>query len=124
MRQIFLLFIGAVLFEACVGVDILDDPIVEKKIILAPSDTSVLFPATVQLMPTYFNEYNIEEEVGVTYFNFNTDLVTVDENGLVTPLALGQARIYAFFEDVISDTIRISVVGSQWVGVTTGHNSP
>ncbi len=113
MRVVIRLLTGVlIIITGCVGTDILDDPIVPKKILLNSGDTAVVLSTSLQLESVYFNEYGVEEVVDIRYFNFNEDIVSVSEDGLVTPLTIGQARIYSYFEQTTSDTILVNIIGS------------
>jgi len=57
-------------------------------------DTSVTYQATAQVYPSTAMDKK------VIYFSSNTEVATVDETGLVTPLEIGTATIYAFSEDM------------------------
>lgn len=69
----------------------------------------------------------------VTWESDNKAIATVDENGLVTGLAVGEATITAKYSDTIKDSIKITVkeapavqsivLTTESMGITGGYNS-
>lgn len=96
--------------HGCIGVDILDDPIVEKKIEIFPGDTSILLNSPLKIQAIFYNEYGIQEMVNIGYDNSNMDVLTIDPDGNVTTISAGQTSIIAFFEETSSNTIQINVI--------------
>ena len=65
MRKLLLLF--PFLLSACIGTDVLDDEIVERRFEIIGNDTSVFINQSIQLSSHYFNQYGLEEAADVIW---------------------------------------------------------
>ena len=69
------------ILSSCIGVDVLDDEIIDKKVEITTTTKSLLINATLQLNAIYYNEYGIEEEAFFSWTTSSSDIATIDTNG-------------------------------------------
>jgi hypothetical protein len=87
------------LLSGCIGTDIIDD-LVEPKIVIDNALISLKIGDTHQFEFKYFNNIGDEEDVLVSWSSSNDAVVSVDNNGFITALEMGEADIMATVDDV------------------------
>lgn len=127
MKNAYLFLLTALAFAGCIGTDLEDAPIVGKRLEISP-DRIALLVGTSQMAKAYFyNEYGVpEEETTITWSAAPTNIATVDQNGNVTAVAPGQAKLFATTNE-LTDSVRIAVVlnasAAASVDITASKNS-
>jgi hypothetical protein len=111
-------------FTGCIGVDYLEDPIVGERIEAGPSGVALMPGETVQLTAEYFNKYGVKEDVVIVWASTNTDIITVDEDGLVTAAGIGQASILASYQSAMSKPVNVNVVADENAIATVEVSAP
>lgn len=99
------------LLSACIGTDIINDPIVEPVLTIQDEDrlVTLLVGESEQLTISYSNEFGLAETIEPTWVVDNVLIATVDNNGLITANAKGQTNLRATFNGQSSADILISV---------------
>lgn len=110
MRKLLLLF--PFLLSACIGTDVLDDEIVERRFEIIGNDTSVFINQSIQLSSNYFNQYGLEEAVDVVWNSSDINVISINNDGLANSIGTGQSFIFAAYDGLFTDSILISVVES------------
>jgi len=106
----------ALLLNACVGDDFVDDAIDPVLRITSNIDT-IQVGELYQLEATYLNNIGQEENVELIWESSNPDILSIDNSGLANPLKEGNTTITATLNDgtnSLSDQIDI-VVGQETV---------
>lgn len=114
--QLSLIFMTALLLNACVGDDFVDDAIDPVLRITSNIDT-IQVGELYQLEATYLNNIGQEENVELIWESSNPDILSIDNSGLANPLKEGNTTITATLNDgtnSLSDQIDI-VVGQETV---------
>lgn len=93
----------------CIGTDLVDDPIVAERLVIFPDRIALLVDNTTQATATFYNQYGVEEKVTISWSTQPTSIATVDQDGLVSAAAPGQALLIAAY-GALKDTVRIAVV--------------
>lgn len=107
MKQ--LLFITLILllqsFNACIGVDLIDDPVIDEKLSILPRIDTLQTGAEQVFTVQYSNQYGIEEPVAtVNWSSSDPGKIAIDANGRARVLAGGEATLYAVY-DQLTDSI-------------------
>lgn len=92
-------------FSSCIGDDIIQDTIAEDLRIMNPIDT-LGAGDTYQFEATFFNNVGQEEMKTVSWASSNTAILTINNTGLATGVAMGTATITAEVELVGADPIQ------------------
>lgn len=108
-----LLLTALVFLSSCIGTDIVLGPSGTEKLEIAPKEIALLISQTAQITIEYTNPFGEIVSITPDYISATPSIIGVDESGLVTALSEGKGKIYASFEDIISDTAIINVVGSE-----------
>jgi hypothetical protein len=103
----FLLLLGG-----CIGVDYLDDPIVGERIGTESQPVAILKGNTYQSKAKYYDQYGVEQMVDLVWSSSNSLIASVNEDGLVTGNASGQATIIVSFNTAES-SFQVNVVLDQ-----------
>lgn len=99
------------LLSACIGVDYQDDPVVDERIEILSSHQLALVPGEMKAIEvSYFDRYGVEQDVMFTWTSSNTNVVTVNDDGLVTAVAQGQAVVQASYGLTASPPVSVNVV--------------
>ncbi len=104
---------GIILLSAlfsCVGTDYLDDPIVGEKIIVADETVALMPNGQVQAVAEYFDRYGIQQDVMLEWQSSNPLIAVVDNTGVITAIAEGQALIQPSYESFLGHQIQVTVV--------------
>lgn len=118
------IFFGALILSGCIGVDYLEDPVIGERIEVSTLQAALMPTQTLQLNAVYFDKYGTESEVMLQWASNAPQIATVDENGMVTALATGQAVIAASFQTVLSEPITINVVSDENAVASVVISSP
>ncbi|HHP7240321.1 MAG TPA: Ig-like domain-containing protein [Cyclobacteriaceae bacterium] len=106
-------FLSILLVSGCVGTDILNDELVESRVLIAPKDTTVLINSQFPLEATFWNQFGVkEEDVQFSFSSSDETIAIVSNQGVVNTLSNGMARITAMANGVISDQATINVIES------------
>jgi hypothetical protein len=111
-------------FAGCIGVDYLEDPIVGERIEAGPSAVALMPGETVQLSAEYFNKYGVKEDVVISWVSIDTDIVTVNGEGLAMAVGAGQTIIVATFQSATSKPVNINVVADENAVATVEISCP
>ncbi|MEP2671619.1 MAG: Ig-like domain-containing protein [Cyclobacteriaceae bacterium] len=109
MRIGILTFSALLYLGGCIGTDLVDDPIVDGQLEIAPDRMALLAGNSKMANATYFNTFGIEESVPVAWSTSPESVAAVNVNGLVTAKAQGQAFLFAAYS-ITRDSIRVTVV--------------
>ncbi len=93
-----ILLFAILLFQSCIGDDVIMDEVDPVIRITNPID-SIGLNSTYQFEFMYLNNVGQEETVTPTWNSSDTDVVTIDQNGLLQPLAIGTSDISLSFDD-------------------------
>ena len=104
-----ILILLGLLLNGCVGVDYLDDPIVEETIEISPDPIALVAGKTAQAAMVYKDQYGLQKVGSPVWSTSSTDIATVDEKGLVTGKKPGQSFLIAVYS-IVRDTALITVV--------------
>lgn len=85
--------IWTILLTGCIGVDTLDDPIVDPTLEIIPGEAAISIAETVSFSGTYKNQYGVSEAVDFTWSVDNPAIAEVSILGVVTGIAAGQTLI-------------------------------
>ena len=92
-RLTILLFLaGSILFTGCIGDDIIDDFVESSFRIIAKVD-SLAVGDTYQFEGMYTNNIGLTEDVPITWTSSNPDILSINEQGIASGLAEGEALI-------------------------------
>ncbi|QSE98271.1 Ig-like domain-containing protein [Fulvivirga lutea] len=110
MRKILGMIFLATL-SACIGTDVVNDPLVDPTLTIEDDDklVTLLVGDTEQLTVLYMNETGAAESVDPIWMVDNSDIATVNNDGLVTASAKGQTNLRATFNGISSLDVLISV---------------
>jgi len=97
---------------SCIGTDITEGPVFGDNLELNPKTESLLVGQSFQLSIAYTNFLGETEEIIAEFHTLTPDIVSVDQEGMVTAIELGVGKIYASYGQTRSDTVIINVVRS------------
>lgn len=95
---------------SCIGVDHLEDPLVDERIDVAPKQIALMPTQSSQVTATYFNSYGMEEQANFIWTSSDPQVASVDGIGVVSAKKSGQAIITASYNSVVSEAVNITVV--------------
>jgi len=116
MKNLFQLafLIGTIALQGCIGTDLIDDPIIDKKLTIVPRIDSLTVGQEQVFSVKYTNQYGIEASSGsVLWSSSNPENISVDALGKATGLAPGKAIIYASFDGLKDSLILNSGAGNN-----------
>lgn len=91
-----LLILSLLFLYACVGTDLIDDPIIGEKITISPRIDSLAIDKEQVFNTKFTNKYGIEETPQVvTWRSSDPTKIFIDATGKAKALAIGKATIYA-----------------------------
>jgi len=108
--RLFALIVCLLFFDACIGVDLLDDPIVGESIEITPNPIAVLVDKTEIAKVAFKDKYGIDQEVNPVWTMVSPEIASVDSKGIVTGLKPGQTFLIAS-QSSVKDTALVTVVG-------------
>lgn len=106
----YIIGLSLILFSACVGTDIIDDPIVEPILEVDQELVTLLKGESFQLTFTYLNEYGVKDGSIPEWVVTNPSIASINIDGVITALTAGQTKARAVLDGVESGEILISVV--------------
>lgn len=115
---------ATLLLSGCIGVDYLEDPVIGERIEVSTLQAALMPAQTLQLTAVYFDKYGIESNVMLLWASNAPQIAGVDENGMVTAMAAGQAVITASFQTTFSEPINITVVSDEDAVASVVISSP
>lgn len=104
--KLFLLLLLCV--SSCVGTDVLDDIIIAVRI--TESQSALFVDESYQLKAKMINSFGDELDGDVTWSSANSSIVSVNSEGLITGVAIGQTEIQASSFGIKSNSFLITVV--------------
>jgi len=113
----FLLVLSLFALTACIGDDVVDDYVTPVIRISNLADT-IEAGTTFQFANQYVNNVGQAEEVAASWASGNSELLTIDANGLATTIAQGDVDITVSFTDPRFDETA-SVTESVTIGEST-----
>jgi hypothetical protein len=108
IAAIFILLLGG-----CIGTDYLEDPIVGARIEVTPASAALMPGQDVTLQALYYDKYGLEQDADFIWLTSAPSVATVDQNGLVQAVGVGQAVISATFAMTSSPPINVAVVATE-----------
>ena len=105
MKHLFLIFLGIIGLNSCIGTDLIEEIQVPEQILISPNISSVKIGDEVQFNAVYTNKYGMLENKQVIWSTTTPELVNVSSTGLVKALQSGEAIIKAIAENVVSTRI-------------------
>lgn len=112
--------LSCLLLSACIGDDVIFDT-VEERLRLTQAVDTLAVGDSFRLTTLYTNNVGMEEERPLRWASSNTQVLAIDDTGLVTGIMPGSARITATLDR--SDQPELSVEHSIVVADTTVQNS-
>jgi len=97
------------LLSGCIGTDVVDDPVVGESLEIFPDRIALLIGNSTMATATYYDQFGIAKEVDLEWNAEPAAIATVDQNGVVTGVAPGQAQLFVIYQGLI-DSVRIAVV--------------
>jgi hypothetical protein len=121
------LFLTLLTFSACVGTDLVDDPIIAEKVRIAPRSNVLTVGQTQQFSAKFTDKYGIEDaKAAFAWKSSDPTRISIDGQGLARCLTLGEVKISAT-KGNITDTISINggTVNepSEVSGILMGRNN-
>jgi hypothetical protein len=108
----------------CIGVDVVDDPIVGESIELNTYQEALLVGTETQVTARYFDQYGIEQDLQVNWSSSNEIVCTVEIDGVISGLSAGQSHIVASVSEIESPTLLVTVVENPEDVATVSISSP
>lgn len=106
------------ILSSCIGDDIIFDT-VEERITFSQTVSSLQLGESFQLEARFFDNIGMEQSISFTWVSTDTSILKVDENGLITAVALGVATIGVAAEPtlgrVVSETMLIEVTENETI---------
>ncbi len=102
-------FYWLLLLVSCIGVDHIDDPIVDARLELVPNQLSLVLGEERSISSTYFNKYGVDEPVEFEWISRNETIVSVASDGHLTANSVGQVYIVVVFQN-LNDSALVTVV--------------
>lgn len=109
-RELVPILLLPLLLTACIGTDIIDDPVVPPRVAISPRIDSLSAGETVQFAAKYYNDIGIAEEQAITWISTDTGHIQIDENGLATGIVTGPAQLIATGGGA-ADTLTLNTAG-------------
>ena len=109
----YVLVLSLIFLSACVGTDVIDDPIVDPILEVDQELVTLLKGETIQLTYTYLNEYGVEDNTLAEWLIEDVTIASANENGLITALKAGQTKAKAVINAIESNEVLISIVEDE-----------
>jgi uncharacterized protein YjdB len=107
------LFFLVNIFQACVGTDYLDDPVIQQPTIALTIQQVALMPGQmVEVTASYVDKYGIERDVELEWVSENSQVATVSPQGKITAIGAGQTTIVVLFENTFAH-VEVNVVDND-----------
>jgi len=95
----------------CIGTDIVEDTIVPERLSIGNQVSELRVGDSHQFNVDYFNEYGEPTMVQVNWTSSNSNVISIENDGVATALAEGMATITALFGEA-SDAITVTAGAS------------
>jgi hypothetical protein len=106
-------FLIILFLASCIGTDEVDDPMVGESITLEREQLALVVGGTAMAEATFFNRYGIEEDAQLIWNSSNESVATVDIDGTITALSVGQSNLIATVGGTTSQALLVTVVENQ-----------
>ena len=111
-----------IFFSSCIGDDIVMDAI-EERLSFSTTITSLKLGESFQLEAKYFDNIGMEQTANISWESSNPAIISVDDKGLITALALGSASISATTEVVAGNILQADMLIDVTEDETTTTNN-
>jgi hypothetical protein len=109
--------------QACVGTDLIDDPVIGAKLSISPRIDSLAIGKEQVFSIRFLNQYGIEEPAkNITWRSSDPAKITIDPSGKAKTIAAGKATLYAS-NGVVTDSLVINKSGSTNNNNNNGGNN-
>ncbi len=111
MFRFFILLLAATQIVACIGTDTVDDFVEPELRVSSPPDT-IGFGESFQFEANFLNNVGQPEDADVQWSSANTDVVTIDSDGLATGVSAGSTSITAEVDAdgiIVTDEVAVTV---------------
>lgn len=110
-------FLTAILLAATIGsctkVDYINDELVPQKLVINNLQIALKVNESSQLITDYYNEYGVKTQVPLVYTSSKPSIVTVDNAGKITALAVGSSVIQASYKGFLGPLVNVNVVATD-----------
>ena len=113
MKPLLAFLFLAILLAACTGTDQVDDPTVGQRIEVASQQVALQPGQNAQLAASYYDQYGIARQVGLSWASSNLQVASVDPNGLVLATGPGQSVVRASFGEFMGPPVNVNVIGDE-----------
>ena len=110
--KIVLYFSMFLLLQACIGTDMVDDPIIGERIETPFSQVSLLVDSTAQVSAIYYDQVGIVQDFQLAWISANEAIATIDTEGKITGISPGQTVVKASLNEAVSPDILVTVVST------------
>lgn len=110
--KIVLYFSMFLLLQACIGTDMVDDPIIGERIETPFSQVSLLVDSTAQVSAIYYDQVGIVQDFQLAWISANEAIATIDTEGKITGISPGQTVVKASLNAAVSPDILVTVVST------------
>jgi len=110
--KIVLYFSMFLLLQACIGTDMVDDPIIGERIETPFSQVSLLVDSTAQVSAIYYDQVGIVQDFQLAWISANEAITTIDTEGKITGISPGQTVVKASLNAAVSLDILVTVVST------------
>lgn len=98
------------LMNGCIGIDYLDDPMVEQFISLPNDIVALKTGESFQITPEYYDQYGVARKVDFSYSSLHPTILEVSASGLVKAIGTGTGVITINYRNEASTSLRFNVV--------------
>ncbi len=113
MKVLFTFLFLALLLSGCIGTDLEDDPQVDVRIEVTEEQVTLQPDQQVQLTPSYYDQYGINRQVAFSWTSSNSQVASVDPNGLVRAIGAGQSVVQASLGELKGPLVNVNVVTDE-----------
>ncbi len=98
--------------QACVGTDIVDDPIIGERIETPFSQVSLLVDSIATVSAIYYDQVGSIQNFQLAWISANEAVATIDSEGKITAISPGQTVVNASLNSAVSPDILVTVVST------------
>lgn len=109
----YIIGLSLVFLSACVGTDLIDDPIVDPVLEVDQELVTLLKGESFQLTYTYLNEYGVEDETKPEWLIDDVTIASINADGNITALKAGQTKVKGVINNTISNDVLLSIVEDE-----------
>ena len=106
----FLALIISFLLQGCIGIDIVDDPMIDPFVAISPRIDDLQIGQSQQFTATYYDAFGNPMDTAILWRSTNTDRLTIDANGLATSIDTGSVSVIASVGSA-ADTLVLNTTG-------------